>query len=64
MTAHENTKRDEVDCLLKQSFAEGVGWPIDRASLRGLFHMGLTVAQIARYFSIYPVEVQAQLNRH
>ena len=56
--------RDELDWLLKQSFAEGVSWPIDRASLRALFDLGLTVAQIARYFSIYPDEVQALLNRH
>jgi hypothetical protein len=53
-----------LDCLLKQSFAEGVSWPIDRASLRALFDLGLTVAQIARYFSIDPVEVQALLNGH
>jgi hypothetical protein len=64
MTAHEHTNRDELDCLLKQSFAEGVSWPIDRASLRALFHMGLTVEQVARYFSIDPVEVQALLSGH
>jgi hypothetical protein len=56
--------RDELDSLLKQSFAEGVSWPIDRPSLRALSHMGLTVEQVARYFSIDPVEVQALLNRH
>jgi hypothetical protein len=56
--------RDELDWLLKQSFAEEVSWPTDRASLRALFDLGLTVAQIARYFSIDPVKVQALLNRH
>ncbi len=56
--------RDELDWLLKQSFAEGVSWPTDRASLRALFDLGLTVAQIARYFSIDPVKIQALLNRH
>jgi hypothetical protein len=56
--------RDELDCPLKQSFVEGVNWPILRASLRALLDLGLTVAQIARYFSIDPVEVQALLNRH
>ena len=60
----ESRNRDELDYLLKQSFAEGVSWPIDRASLRALFDLGLTVAQIARYFSIDPVKVQALLNRH
>ena len=40
----EVRKRDELDWLLKQSFAEGVSWPIDRASLRTLFDLGLTVA--------------------
>ena len=56
--------RNELDSLLKQSFAEGVSWPIDRASLRVLLRMGLTVAQIAGYFSIDPAEVHASLNRH
>jgi hypothetical protein len=64
MTAHVQTNRDELDWLLKQSFAEGVSWPIDRASLRALFDLGLTVVQVARYFSINPVEVQALLNGH
>jgi hypothetical protein len=61
MTAHMNTQT--VDSQ-KQSFAAGVSRPIDRASLRALSDLGLTVAQIARYFSIDPVEVQAQLNCH
>jgi hypothetical protein len=56
--------RDEVDWLLKQSFADGVSWPIDRASLRALFDLGLTVAQIAKYFSTDPVGVQALLDHH
>jgi hypothetical protein len=60
----EVRNRDELDWLLKQSFAEGVSWPVDRASLRALFDLGLTVLQIARYFSIDPVKVQALLNRH
>ncbi len=42
--------RDELDRLLKQ------------ASVRALSQMGLTVAQIAQYFSIDPVEVQALLS--
>jgi hypothetical protein len=60
MTARINT--GTVDCLLQQSFAEGVSWPIDRASLRALFDLGLSVVQIARYFSIDPSEVQELLN--
>ncbi len=64
MTAHVHTNRNQLDCLLKQSFAEGVSWPIDRASLRALFDLGLTVVQVARYFSIDPVEVQTLLNGH
>ena len=62
MTARISTRT--VDYLLQQSFAAGVSWPIDRASLRALFDLGLTVVQIARYFSIDPIEVQELLNRH
>ena len=62
MTAHVSIDRGQVHCLLKRSFVEGVSWPIDRPSLRALFGMGLTVAQIARYFSIDPIQVQARLN--
>jgi hypothetical protein len=62
MTARINTRT--VDYLLQQSFAAGVSWPIDRASLRALFDLGLSVVQIARYFSIDPNEVQELLNRH
>ena len=61
MAAHMNTRT--VDSQ-KQSSAKGVGWPVDHASLLALSDLGLTVAQIARYFSIDPVEVQALLNRH
>jgi hypothetical protein len=53
--------RDEFDGLLKQAFAEGVRWPIERSSLWALRDMGLTVPQIAQYFSVDPVEVQALL---
>jgi hypothetical protein len=56
--------RDELDSLLMRSFTEGVRWPIDRASLTALSDMGLTVAQIARYFSIDSADVQALLDRH
>jgi hypothetical protein len=52
----------ELDSLLKRSFS--VRWPIDRASLRALSGMGLTVAQIAHYFSVDSAEVQALLDRH
>jgi hypothetical protein len=54
--------REELDDLLKRSFADGVRWPIDRPSLRTLSDMGLTVAQIARYFSVEPADVQAALD--
>ena len=60
----EARNRDELDWLLKQSFAEGVSWPVDRASLRALFDLGLTVAQIAKYFSTDPVGVQALVDHH
>jgi hypothetical protein len=53
--------RDELDDLLKQAFAEGVRWPIERSALKTLSDMGLTVSQIARYFSVDPIEVQALL---
>jgi hypothetical protein len=55
-------KREGLDNLLKQGFIEGVSWPIDRPSLEALSHLGLTIAQIARYFSVDPVRVQAALN--
>jgi hypothetical protein len=53
--------RDEVDCLLKQAFEEGVSWPIERSSLNVLADMSLTIEQIAQYFSVDPVEVRAVL---
>ncbi len=53
--------RDELDSLLKQAFEEGVSWPIERSSLNAVSDMGLTIEQIARYFSVDPVEVRAFL---
>jgi hypothetical protein len=53
--------RDEVDCLLKQAFEEGVSWPIERSSLNVLADMGLTIEQIAQYFSVDPVAIRAVL---
>jgi hypothetical protein len=64
MTPHVTINRNQADCLLKRSFVEGVSWPIDRPSLRALLDMGLTVVQVARYFSIDPIQVQARLNDH
>ena len=49
--------RDELDGLLKQAFAEGVRWPIERPSLNALSELGLSVEQIARYFSVDPMDV-------
>lgn len=42
---------------LHKSFIEGVSWPIDQASLAALFDIGLTVQQIAHYFSVTPADV-------
>jgi hypothetical protein len=56
--------RGELDSPLKRSFAEGGRWPIDFPSLWALRDMGLTVVQIARYFSIDSAEVRALLDRH
>jgi hypothetical protein len=53
---------DELDSLLKLAFEEGVSWPIERSSLNALSDLGLSVEQIARYFSVDPVEVRAFLN--
>ncbi len=53
---------DELDSLLKRAFADGVRWPIERSSLNALSDMVLTVEQIARYFSVDPIEVQASLS--
>jgi hypothetical protein len=54
--------RDELDSLLKQAFAEGISWPTECSSLRALSDIGLSVEQIAGYFSVDPVEVRALLN--
>ena len=56
--------RNDLGSLLMRSFSEGVRWPIDRPSLRALSGMGLSVAQIARYFSVDAREVQARLDQH
>ncbi len=53
--------RNSLDSLMKQAFAEGVRWPIERSSLRALSDLGLTVEQVARYFSVDPGEVLAFL---
>lgn len=53
--------RDELDSLLKQAFEEGVYWPIERPSLNALVDLGLTIEQIALYFSVDPDEVRAVL---
>ena len=56
--------RNELESLLMQSFTEGVPWPIDRPSLTALSDMGLSVAEIARYFSVDEGEVLALLDQH
>jgi hypothetical protein len=56
--------RDELDSLLKQAFDEGVSWPIERSSLNALADMGLTIDQIAWYFSVDLVEVRAILKSY
>jgi hypothetical protein len=53
--------RNELENLLKQAFEEGVRRPIESSSLNALADMGLTVEQIARYFSVDPMEVRAFL---
>ena len=53
--------RDELDSLLEQALEEGFSWPVERSSLNALSDMGLTVEQIARYFSVDPVLVRASL---
>jgi hypothetical protein len=47
---------------LGKSFIEGVSWPIDRASLAALLDIGLSLQQIAHYFSVTPAEVSCLLN--
>jgi hypothetical protein len=54
--------RVELDSLLKQELDEGAGWPIDRFALRAILQTGLTIEQIARFFSVDPQEVQALLD--
>ena len=53
--------RDELDGLLKLAFGERVRWPIEGPSLHALSELGLSVEQIARYFSVDPAEVRAFL---
>jgi hypothetical protein len=54
--------RDGLDGLMKQAFAEGVRRPPER-SLKTLSDLGLTVEQIARYFSVDPGGVRTFLKR-
>ena len=42
--------RDELDNRLKQAFAQGVRWAIERPSLNALSELGLSVDQIAVFF--------------
>jgi hypothetical protein len=56
------SNRDESDSSLKQTLEEGVNWPIERSSLNALSDMGLSVEQIAQYFSVDPVVLRAFLN--
>lgn len=44
------------------SFVEGVSWPVGPASLAALCDIGMSVEQIARYFSVRPAAVSALLN--
>ena len=56
------TNREDLNSVMKEAFAKGARWPIDRPSLRALSHMGLSIEQIARYFSVDDVEVEALLD--
>jgi hypothetical protein len=47
--------------LPKRSFVERVSWPVERSSVNALCDLGLTVEQIARYFSVDPIEVRTFL---
>jgi hypothetical protein len=47
---------------LAGSFVEDMSWPVDRASLSALVDIGLSVEQIARYFSVEADEVRARLD--
>jgi hypothetical protein len=61
MTAHVNTKSRRVGLPAEAVICRGSELAYDalrRASLRALFHTGLTVSQVARYFAINPVQVQ------
>jgi len=55
--------REELENLLLRSFDEGARWPIDRASLRTLSRMGLSVAEVAQHFGVDPTEVRALLSQ-
>jgi hypothetical protein len=52
------TNREDLNSVMKEAFAKGARWPIDRPSLRVLSHMGLSIEQIAWYFSVDAVEVE------
>jgi len=54
--------RDRPRSPQKQSFVEGVSWPVERASLSALSDLGLTIEQIAQYFCVHPLEVRAFLS--
>ena len=38
--------RDELDNRLKQAFAQGVRWPIERPSLNALSELGLSALKL------------------
>lgn len=60
--------RGDLDSALMKSFIEGVSWPVDGGSLAAMLDMGLSVEQVADYFSVEPAEVsrlcEQQLTRH
>jgi hypothetical protein len=55
--------RGRPERRLPTTSAEGVSWSIEPAGLVALSDMGMSIEQIARYFSVQPEAVSAMPNR-
>lgn len=53
----QDLPREKLNGSLRQTFTEGAAWPVDMASLTALIDLGLSVKQIAAYFSVSPADV-------
>ncbi len=57
------TGANDFDTDILAVGAAGVGWPVEDCALVALTDVGLTVAQIAKYFSVTTTDVQVLMDR-